>query len=191
MSASSRSKKRPLSRITRIVGAALVMTLVTTPVALAQEDPQPQVLVNEIENGFILAPEMKFSEVNGKFAHFFGGYGGWLINHRVLIGGGGYGLTNRYRELDMGYGGFVIEYFANPTRLVNFSVKGLVGAGSSSYHWDDPFFVVEPEAQMTLNVAEHFRIGFGGGYRFIEAAGRREDDLDGFAFKLDFKFGIF
>ena len=44
---------------------------------------------------------------------------------------------------------------------------------------------------MTLNVAEHFRIGFGGGYRFIEAAGRRNDDLDGFTFKLDFKFGIF
>jgi len=169
------------------------MTLVTVPIVAAQEDREPEILLTEIDNGFIFAPEMKFTEVNGKFAHFMGGYGGWLINHRVLIGGGAYGLanTNPYHELEMGYGGFVIAYFANPTRLVNFSVKGLVGAGSTSYHWEDPFFVVEPEAQVTLNVAEHFRIGFGGGYRFIGAAGIREDDLDGFAFKLDFKFGIF
>jgi hypothetical protein len=175
------------------VGVALfALTLLLAPVAVAQEEtkPKPEVLVGDVENGYFFALDNKFSEIDGRFANFFGVYGGWLINHKLLLGVGGYGRTTDVTWSQMGYGGFVMEYFINPNRLMNFSVKGLVGGGGSSHLWTDSFFVAEPEAKMSLNVTDWFRLSAGGGYRFVRAS-HRNDALSGWTISLAAKFGSF
>jgi hypothetical protein len=179
------------SRISRALALLLILAAFSTGNVFAQEESKPEVLVDGVEHGYFVAADVKFSEVDDRFANFFGAYGGWLINHRFLLGAGGYGMTNRVHEMQMGYGGLVLEYFFNPSRLVNFSVKGLIGGGASSWSWWDPFFVAEPEVKMSLNITERFRLGFGGGYRFVEGSCRSDDRLSGYTISLDFKFGAF
>ena len=182
-----------IKRSTRIrssfILALVLVAVAAAPHALAQEESKQEVLVEGLENGWYVAGSVKFSEVDGRFANFVGPYGGWLINHKFLLGGGGYGLTNQ-RGLEMGYGGLVLEYFINPSSLVNVSVKGLIGGGSTSWNWEDPFFVAEPEVKVNLNVTEFFRIGFGGGYRFV-SGNRHDDRLRGPSATVDLKFGVF
>ena len=169
---------------------ALVFAAVAAaPRASAQEESKQEVLVEGLENGWFVAGSVKFSEVDGQFANFVGPYGGWLINHKFLVGGGGVGLTNRH-PFEMGYGGLVLEYFINPKSLVNVSVKGLIGGGSTSWNWENPFFVAEPEVKVNVNVTDFFRVGFGGGYRFV-SGNRHDDRLRGPSATVDLKFGVF
>jgi hypothetical protein len=59
---------------------------------------------------------------------------------------------------------------------------------------NDAFFVVEPSFNLELNVASHFRVGFGVSYRYVnglDIAGITEEDLTGVSANLNFKFGSF
>ena len=196
-----------------------------------------------IESNFLIAPDYKFTEVDGEFAGLAGFYGGWLINQKFLIGGAAYFQTNGGNESDMKYGGAVLEYFFNPLSVANISVRGLVGGGTATlnrFRLDglpflggrfpvrgnfgsgnlglgntnlgnlaerlggrfpfegidldgrlevkEAFLVMEPEVNVTLNVTEKFRLGFGGGYRFIGAAGRFDDRLEGFTANVAAQF---
>jgi hypothetical protein len=100
---------------------------------LFAEEQEPQTLVGgNVDSGFFIAPDFKFTEVDSKFANLAGAYGGWLIDKKLLLGGGGYFLTNRSDDFKMQYGGFVAEYFIRSDQLVNFSVKGLIGGGTAT-----------------------------------------------------------
>ena len=146
-----------------MAGALLVTTLSTaaraqTP-AQTKDESRPEVLVNGVDSGAMIALDTKFSEIDGRFENFVGVYGGWLVNKRFLLGGGIYGKTT---GAEMGYGGLVVEYFIHPNRLVNVSVRGLVGGGGTCCGWGDPFFVVEPVAHLEL---EYHRLDAIGGRR--------------------------
>lgn len=169
----------------------LALTTLCSSTLMAQEKPKPEVLLQDSHNGFVVAVDNKFTKMNGEFANLFGIYGGWLINHQFMIGVGGYGRTTDVSRHQMGYGGFVLEYYINPNRLWNVSVKGLLGAGSSSYEWDNPFFVAEPEVKMTLNLTQWMRLGGGVGYRFVAGAPWHDHDLSGVTASVDLKFGRF
>ncbi len=105
----------------------------STGLALAEAEQDTETLISGgIDNGFLLAPDFKFTEIDGSFSSLAGAYGGWLINQKLLLGGGGYTLLNGSDDTKMTYGGFVLEYFFQPNRLVNFSVKGLVGGGKAT-----------------------------------------------------------
>lgn len=86
----------------------------------------------DVDNGFVIAPDFKFTDVDGRFSNLAGAYGGWVINRKLLLGGGLYTLTNGPDPMGMTYGGGVVEYFVNSGSLVNFSVRGLVGGGSAT-----------------------------------------------------------
>lgn len=99
--------------------------------AMAQDPGTTHTLTSgNVESGFLVAPDFKFTDVNGDFANLAGAYGGWVIDKKFLIGGGVYTLTNGSGADDMTYGGGVFEYFVNQGSLVNVSVRGLVGGGS-------------------------------------------------------------
>ena len=192
-------------------------------------DAATQTLVqSELESDILVAPDFKMTDLDGDLTGLAGLYGGWLINQKLLIGGGGYFQTNGDRVSDMKYGGAVLEYFVNPSRLVNLSFRGLVGGGTATLNRspfgrfpeperlanldffrtdlgrrvrgrldgidlqrgdiDETFFVAEPEINATLNVTEKFRLGFGGGYRFIGAADGFENRLDGFTANVAAQF---
>jgi hypothetical protein len=181
-------KSQRLSRLAILIVVAGVLN--RSPL-MAQEKEEPEVLLENSHHGFVFALDNKFSEVDGRFANFFGLYGGWLINHQFLIGLGGYGKTTGINERQMGYGGLVLEYYLDPNRLVNFSIRGLLGAGASAVAWADPFFVAEPEARMTVNVTRWMRLGFGGGYRFVAGGPWYDEGLGGVTASLSLKVGRF
>jgi hypothetical protein len=118
--------------VKRIFWIVLLAAALSSGSALAEEEQTQTLVQGQIDNDIFIAPDFKFTEVDGQFANLAGAYGGWLIDRKLLLGGGGYFLTNRSDDLKMAYGGFVAEYFVRSDRLVNFSVKGLVGGGEAT-----------------------------------------------------------
>ncbi len=182
--------KALLTRLLRSLVVTAILMLAGIPSVFAQEKPETETLVSDIDNGYMVAVETKLTTVNDRFANFLGIYGGWVIGHKFLLGVGGYGKTTGIHEMQMGYGGLVLEYYINPHRLVNFSAKGLIGGGSASWRWDDPFFVAEPEGKVTINITDWFRLGAGGGYRFVRGS-YCNDKLSGFTANIQLMFGTF
>lgn len=168
----------------------------------------------DLRHGGFGAPVMKFSEIDGRFGLLVGGRGGWIINRSVVIGGGGYGLTNvgNFEHvtngagdpggLQMGYGGLELGYVHRPEELVHLSLGLLVGAGGvvwnpdspSGNRVDDAFFIAEPELDVVLNATRVFRVALGVSYRLtqdVELLDLRDSDLSGIAGIVSLKFGSF
>jgi hypothetical protein len=118
---------------------ATAMTLIVPAAAAAQQpasgspqNPPVQATVSPIESGFLIAPDAKIADVNGRTATLLGGYGGWMTEHTILIGAGGYWLANGDRDFEMAYGGGVVEWLVHGDRAIAFGARGLVGGGSST-----------------------------------------------------------
>ncbi len=195
----------------------IIFTIIFSANAFAQE----QTLVSgKLESGGYGAPVIKFSSVNKSFALFVGGYGGWLINHTFMIGGGGYGLVNNInfpqgpvldyyyvpleRKIQFGYGGLMLEYIGNYEKLVHYSFSVLIGAGGITYGYRDfeynsdypvnSVFVLEPAVNLEINITTFFRIDCGAGYRLVTGVnmyGLKNADMGGPSLNLAFKFGKF
>ena len=188
----------------------LLLCLVTFPL-LAQEET---LIGGEIENGGFGGPVVKLGSINGETGIFVGGRGGWIINHTFIVGGGGYGLANNVkakvlgpyseRYLNFGYGGLELEYIAQSDRLIHFSVMTLIGAGGLGWRDEsirggmnsdgDAFFILEPAAQVNLNVTKYFRLSAGVSYRYVsgvDSPAATNADLSGPSGVLTFRFGKF
>ncbi|HPG37824.1 MAG TPA: hypothetical protein PLP19_07540 [bacterium] len=178
-------------------------------------------LGGDFTSGGFGGPVVKVSQVNNETAVLMGGRGGWIINHSLILGGGGYGLVNeieapgvfingRQANLQFGYGGFEIEYVAHPMELLNYSVYLLIGGGSvENTIWDndydddeyddydshqDNIYVVEPAVNVTLNVTSFFRVSGGVSYRYVtgvDIAGTSNEELTQPSYNLTFRFGKF
>ena len=77
-------------------------------------------------------------------------------------------------------------------------IGGLVGSGWAQKLWfipgwknDHSFFVAEPQATVSVNVASWFRLGFGGGYRFAAQSDRHHANLSGPTANIVLSFGKF
>jgi hypothetical protein len=143
-------------------------------------EPEAEVLIpRTARHGGWGGPVVQISTVRDRAAVFVGGRGGWLLDGRLTIGGGGFGLTNRIPapaavqgpgeeiDLKMGYGGGWLEYTLSPLRLVHVSVGTLIGGGGVSLAWrhggsygsrSDAFFVAEPAVMAELNLAKSVRL---------------------------------
>lgn len=102
------------------------------------KDKQMETLFNnKYSFGGYGAPEIKFTTVNEKYGLMVGGHGGFILNHSLIFGGGGYGLTTNSRFNDdtlnilMGYGGLRMEYVCCSHKLVHFSIPVLIGGGGA------------------------------------------------------------
>ena len=180
-------------RIAKTVLVAMLF-LFAASTTLAQEEET--LLGGGLESGGYGAPVVKFTTIKGEFGVMVGGYGGWLINHVFMIGGGGFGLVTSHApesagsfygipldgRMEFGYGGGILEYIFSPMSMVHSSVTVLVGAGSVSYgmhgydSWDmwngytqqrDQVFVLEPSLNVELNVTSFFRVNAGASYRYV------------------------
>ncbi len=85
-----------------------------------------------IQNGFVIAPDFKFSEMDGEPANLLGGYAGWLTDRKLFLGGGAYWLTSGPAGADLAYGGALVEWFARRSDRFNLSFRGLVGLGTGT-----------------------------------------------------------
>jgi len=135
----------------RIVPSALTIWLalaVLPGVAAAQQESsvegsateaQPRaadhgsMTVERVRDGFAVAPDFKVTRFNNTTGYLAGAYGGWVIDNTLLIGAGGYGLTNGSRRSGMGYGGAVIGWMAHTDQAIGFGARALVGFGEASY----------------------------------------------------------
>jgi hypothetical protein len=170
-----------------------------------------------ITHGGFGAPAIKFTQIKDENAILVGGRGGWIINHCLVIGGGGYGLVNenidKYqvspghtRFLSVGYGGLEMEYIAMSHRLFHPTLGMLIGGGSVNYldryHGDidqsnddfDGFFIFEPSASIELNIMPFWRTDIGVSYRFvsgIDSFGLKDSDISGLSGVITLKFGKF
>jgi hypothetical protein len=139
-----------------------------------------------------------YSKFNGDDAIFVGAYGGWMINHKLMLGlGGQYLVTkhdgfgvnptnNKKNELKMGYGGLMAEYTFFENRRIHATANSLFGFGfvTNGSHggydaetgetWrsadESGFLVVEPSINVEVSVTKWFRVSAGGGYRLITSA---------------------
>jgi hypothetical protein len=169
-------------------------------------------LEGSVESGGFGGPVLKITTINGATGVLVGGRGGWIINHAFVIGGGGYGLVNTVRAaapgpngepyINFGYGGVELEYIVQSEKLIHWSVGVLVGGGGvghrGEYNTGDidtkGFFVMEPWAEVHLNVVEFFRISAGASYRWVTGADSpvaSDSKLCGVSGILTLRFGSF
>jgi hypothetical protein len=188
----------------------LLAVLASYPV-MAQDET---LLSGEVESGGYGGPICKIGRINGEAGIFVGGQGGWIINHRFVLGGKGYGLVNdvdiegsRNLRLDFGCGGAFLEYIISPHELLHLSLHSMIGAGGVVYsvrkytddqapvnYNGDAFFVVEPGINCILNVTNYFRIGAGVTYRYVDGVkyeSLSDSDLSGASAEVLLKFGVF
>lgn len=113
----------------------------------------------KVDHGGFGGPAVKFTNVKGEFGVLVGGYGGWLIDHTIMLGGGGFGLVNDIRAtpaaealydapyarplyLEFGYGGGIIEVILRSDDVLHLYGNVLIGGGSATYRrgWNDRTF---------------------------------------------------
>ena len=175
---------------------------------------QEQTLTGKgFHSGGFGGPIYMAGRVNGDLGVFTGGRGGWVINHTLVIGGGGYSLAfdietdqqsvnGKPLYLDMSYGGFEMEYIHNPDQLVHWTAHMLLGGGHLYLREHDPnesvaddgFIVFQPGVFVEINVAKWFRLGFGVNYRVamgVDFDGLTNNEMSGLAGEIIFKFGSF
>lgn len=206
-----------------------------------RENPEIKTLVGcSTKIGGYASTDIKLAKSFDDFGLMTGGKFGILLDHKLMIGFGGYDLaftsmldyvdpregtslgdTVYQYNLDIKYGGLMLEYMLFPYKLLHVTFPVLIGGGSVRLLKDDPsldfdfkdfddiedvfglgeadrstFFVVEPGVNKELNVAKYFRLGFGASYKHIRGAdldnvSNADDELSNFSFNLTVKAGIF
>jgi hypothetical protein len=106
--------------------------------AAAQTRPAQQgpLVLQPSSDGPVFAPEVKYSgfEDGGSNGTFVGGYGGWLFDSKLLLGGGASFLVDHGHHdkvSGMGYGGFVAGWTVPVGQALHVGVRGLVGFGQA------------------------------------------------------------
>lgn len=178
-----------------------LVLIIAIPFAVNAEERT--LITGEVEHGGCGGPVLKLSIINNTFCVLTGGYGGWIINHTFLLGGGGYALLTDVfvsgNKLYMAYGGVVVEYIGFSDALVHFKAGGLIGVGTASYSMEGigerAFFVLEPGVDVEVNITTFFRVCAGVSYRFVIGsqglAGLNDALLGGPAAEIALKFGAF
>lgn len=161
-----------------------------------------------------------YTVVDNKHALLLGGRFSWLASHSIGIGIGATGFINEFHyepavDMDVfltgGYGGFYIEPILFPRLPVHLSFPVLLGAGGISFISRDEgfnenfiedskaFLLVEPSAELELNLTRFFRMAFGASYRFptqfdVGLPGTYTIDVEALkslSYTVTFKFGKF
>jgi hypothetical protein len=161
-----------------------------------------------------------YSVIDHRNAVLFGGRFGWLASHSIGIGLGATGFINEFHyepslngdvSLAGGYGGLYIEPILFPRFPIHLSFPVLFGAGGISYvskessqnnnlvEDSEAFLLIEPAAEIELNLTRFCRIALGATYRFPTAFDvglsgtpkAHAESIKGVTYTLSLKFGKF
>ncbi len=177
--------------------------------------------------GGFLEVGAKAGDINGQSGLLVGGAISAVFSSRVNIGLAGYGLAtqieadtydeeNRKLEVDMGYGGLLIEPIIGNSKMVHLTVPVLLGVGGAGLRYDrirdfsdpdpdrerkefwhqetDVFLVAEPGLNIELNLLRNVRLDLGATYRYVydnNLEGLSDQELSGFTGSVGLKFGWF
>ncbi|PYR58238.1 MAG: hypothetical protein DMF85_11245 [Acidobacteria bacterium] len=195
--------------------------IVLAPIAAAAQSPaQPgagPMQIEQMENGFVVAPDLKATRVSGTTRGLAGAYAGFLMDNTLLLGGAAYWLPDGPDGMRMAYGGAIVGWQMRADERLGFAIRTLVGGGRTSTRFDggviftgrgvddrrgthvrpdgrgrfrlyQEFFTVEPQADVLIRLTRRFRIDAGAGYRAIAAAHGSERDLRGATATLALQF---
>ena len=96
----------PSRQLTRMALVGLtVMAAAGTAVAQPKDQSTSRLTLEEIDNGWVISPDFHVTKVDGDATHVAGIYGGWVMDHRLLIGAGAYWLVDGPNDTDMKYFG--------------------------------------------------------------------------------------
>ena len=150
----------------------------------AAQQSQGPMTVERIHNGFLAAPDFKFTDFDHKTSGLMGGYAGVVFADAFFIGGGGYGLVTDTNNRSLGYGGFLMQWFGRTSETFGFSGKMLIGWGEAesteafqvydnrgraslqTARVHQNFYVFEPEVNGLVRLSRNVRLTGGAGYRF-------------------------
>jgi hypothetical protein len=115
---------------------AILAAVMLVPIAAAAQDPAPPasaLVLERIHNDFIVAPDFKITDVDGRTGNLAGFTAGMLQGDTFFIGGAGYWLTNGSDdEFEMMYGGLMLGWNMRPERRLQFGARGLLGGGTAT-----------------------------------------------------------
>jgi hypothetical protein len=173
------------------IAAAAQTGAAAADLAAAQTSQGPMI-VEQVHNGFLVAPDFKFTEIDHKSSGLAGGYAGFVFDERFLVGGGAYVLATNTRDREMAYGGLVLQWMGGGNDTFGYSVKTLLGGGhaestatvqvldrgrpiSERVRVGQDFLVAEPEIGALVHISRHLRLTLGAGYRFTGSDWRGRD----------------
>jgi hypothetical protein len=180
---------------------------------------QGPMVVERVQSGFLVAPDIKVTQVDGKTSELAGVYAGWLNDETIFIGGGGYWMANQSSDRQMAYGGLVLQWVARTNDRFGFGIKSLLGGGQATLtsnvtqilpvngrelpfdgmdrgavtnariRFREGFFVAEPGVDLLVRLTRHVRLTGGASYRFVGAEGRDDNRLRGATGSLGLQIG--
>lgn len=175
----------PVSALAQTGGAAPDVTAV-------DQLSQGPMVVERVHNGFMAAPEFKFTEIDKRSSGLAGGYAGVVFDEHFFVGGGAYVLATDRHGRDMAYGGVILQWIGGGSDTFGFSARTLLGGGSTESSgtiqvfdrgrtFNEPFrsrqnfLVAEPELDALVRITDHVRLAVGAGYRFTGSDFGRRD----------------
>lgn len=200
----------------------LILSLFTAVLTYAQSDIQTVFKSSRVTGYGALTN--KFTSIRGEYANMVGAYGGVFIDRKIMLGVGGFATTNHISVptefsaapgLPLSYGyvqsGLVTEWVVASNKPVHLVLSMFAGAGfsyqyehwaHSDYNWEGSHriydqqwsFVMEPGAQLEINLFRWMRMSPGISYRSAhnsDGRGLSNKDLSDWSYNFTLKFGKF
>jgi hypothetical protein len=210
--------------ITFFVLTAFSISLVAqNTIRISRDDDQKihTIFKKEKRDGFYGSLSTGYSLIDNKDGMTFSSRGCWIMDHFFSMGIGGTAFINQLDNIPLGfdvtssneislaggYGGLIVEPIIFPLKPLHLSFPIMVGAGGAAsfndyeyfssysvYSNGDFFWVVEPQAELELNLTRWFRLALYAGYRYtsdLNIEGISKDALRGYSFGVTTKIGLF
>ena len=103
----------------------------------AAGQPSGSVHVTPNEDGPMIAPDYRVTEINHHTSQLIGAYGGYVFGGQFLAGAGGYWQADSTDGTRIAYFGPVFEWRVFPERTIGLNLHGLVGGG---WRYADDFY---------------------------------------------------
>jgi hypothetical protein len=125
-----------------VLMAALPLTAAAQSADETTQQPPPSqgpMVIERVHSGFMFAPEVKITDFDDKASGLIGGSVGWVADEVFFFGGGGYWMPDQSNNRELGYGGFVMQWFVTNSDRFGLSGKMLFGGG----HAEVPVLVTQ------------------------------------------------
>jgi len=155
-----------LTRSEQSEPAPLVPPPVDTPPAAPRSASHSSgtVHVTTGEDGFMIAPDYRITEINHHTGQLIGAYGGYVFAGQFLTGIGGYWQADSTDGAHLAYVGPVFEWRVFPDRTIGLNLHGLIGGG---WRYADDFYYANFDGPgndrrgMPVPVHAHYGIPYG------------------------------
>jgi len=172
---------------------ALILCAAARAAAQQPAPSQGPLVLESMHNGFVAGPDVKFTSAHGDTATLVGGYGAWIHDDRLLLGGAAYFRADgNHHSQELGYGGFQAGWIFMPGDRFSITAKGLMGFGHETtgvaavpiygpvpmpfghdnayarYYYHHDFFVAEPELDVRFGVTRWLSVQAGASYRLAD-----------------------